>query len=165
MLTGFILTNTEVLGEILKVDNARIIILLDRYRKSCSEFINWHIIDIANYKIENLSNWHYYVSIINYERVALGLDKIGTYNTPLFIIGGGDVIPMPEIKLSLSENICPADILYIHLYLAILFHIFHISASLEYKVQELTEHVNKHNNLIDRMYKIENRVTLLEERR
>ena len=34
---------------------------------------------------------------------------------------------------------------------------------LEYKVQELTEHVNKHNNLIDRMYKIENRVTLLEE--
>ena len=37
------------------------------------------------------------------------------------------------------------------------------TALLEYKVQELTEHVNKHNNLIDRMYKIENRVTLLEE--
>ena len=34
---------------------------------------------------------------------------------------------------------------------------------LEYKVDRLTEHVNKHNNLIDRMYKIENRVTLLEE--
>ena len=34
---------------------------------------------------------------------------------------------------------------------------------LEYKVNELAEHVNKHNNLIDRMYKIENRVTLLEE--
>ena len=39
------------------------------------------------------------------------------------------------------------------------------TAILEYKVNELTEHVNKHNNLIDRMYKIENRVTLLEERR
>ena len=37
------------------------------------------------------------------------------------------------------------------------------TALLEYKVDELTEHVNKHNNLIDRMYKIENRVTLLEE--
>ena len=37
------------------------------------------------------------------------------------------------------------------------------TALLEYKVQELKEHVNKHNNLIDRMYKIENRVTLLEE--
>lgn len=38
-------------------------------------------------------------------------------------------------------------------------------AVLEYKVDELTDHVNKHNNLIDRMYKIENRVTLLEEGR
>ena len=39
------------------------------------------------------------------------------------------------------------------------------TALLEYKVDELTDHVNKHNNLIDRMYKIENRVTLLEERK
>ena len=37
------------------------------------------------------------------------------------------------------------------------------TALLEYKVQELTEHVNKHNNLIDRMYKIETRVTLIED--
>lgn len=35
---------------------------------------------------------------------------------------------------------------------------------LNYKIDSLTEHVNKHNNLIDRMYKIENRVTLLEEK-
>ena len=32
-----------------------------------------------------------------------------------------------------------------------------------YRIKELEEHVNKHNNLIDRMYKIENRVTLLED--
>ena len=32
-----------------------------------------------------------------------------------------------------------------------------------YRIKELEEHVNKHNNLIGRMYKIENRVTLLEE--
>jgi len=32
-----------------------------------------------------------------------------------------------------------------------------------YKIDELKEKVNKHNNLIDRMYQIENRVTLLEE--
>lgn len=32
-----------------------------------------------------------------------------------------------------------------------------------YKIDELKDKVNKHNNLIDRMYKIENRVTLLEE--
>ena len=32
-----------------------------------------------------------------------------------------------------------------------------------YRINQLEEHVNKHNNLIDRMYKTENRVTLLEE--
>ena len=32
-----------------------------------------------------------------------------------------------------------------------------------YKIDELKEKVNKHNNLIDRMYKIENRVTLVED--
>lgn len=32
-----------------------------------------------------------------------------------------------------------------------------------YQIKDLSEHVNKHNNLIDRMYRIENRVTLLEE--
>lgn len=36
---------------------------------------------------------------------------------------------------------------------------------LNYKINELTEHVNKHNTLIDRMYKVENRVTLLEKER
>lgn len=37
-------------------------------------------------------------------------------------------------------------------------------AVLEYRIKELDEKVHEHNNLIDRMYKVENRVTLLEER-
>jgi len=32
-----------------------------------------------------------------------------------------------------------------------------------YRIGQLEEKVNKHNNLIDRMYKIESRVTLLED--
>lgn len=32
-----------------------------------------------------------------------------------------------------------------------------------YRVGSLEEKVNKHNNLIDRMYKVETRVTLLED--
>ena len=39
------------------------------------------------------------------------------------------------------------------------------TALMEYKVDQLSEHVKQHNNLIDRMYKVENRVTLLEEGR
>lgn len=32
-----------------------------------------------------------------------------------------------------------------------------------YRLTQLEEKVSKHNNLIDRMYKVESRVTLLEE--
>ena len=32
-----------------------------------------------------------------------------------------------------------------------------------YRINELDNKVHEHNNLIDRMYKVENRVTLLEE--
>ena len=32
-----------------------------------------------------------------------------------------------------------------------------------YRINELDQKVHEHNNLIDRMYKIENRVTILEE--
>lgn len=34
-----------------------------------------------------------------------------------------------------------------------------------YRINELDEKVHTHNNLIDRMYKVENRVTLLEEKK
>ena len=34
---------------------------------------------------------------------------------------------------------------------------------IDHKINELTNHVNKHNNLIDRMYKLESRVSLLEK--
>ena len=36
--------------------------------------------------------------------------------------------------------------------------------AIEWKIGELDKKVHEHNNLIDRMYKIENRVTLLEEK-
>ena len=34
-----------------------------------------------------------------------------------------------------------------------------------YRIDQLEQHVKQHNSLIDRMYKIENRVTILEEER
>ena len=37
------------------------------------------------------------------------------------------------------------------------------NALVMFRINALEEKVNKHNNLIDRMYKVENRVTLLEE--
>ena len=34
-----------------------------------------------------------------------------------------------------------------------------------FRINELDKKVHEHNNLIDRMYKVENRVTLLEEKK
>lgn len=36
-------------------------------------------------------------------------------------------------------------------------------ALIEYRLKQLEEKVNKHNNLIDRMYKAEQRITVIEE--
>ena len=41
--------------------------------------------------------------------------------------------------------------------------IFTTQRLVTYRLQKLEEKVDKHNNLIDRMYKIESRVTLLED--
>lgn len=37
------------------------------------------------------------------------------------------------------------------------------SAITDFKIEELTKKVNIHNNLIDRMYKVETRVAVLED--
>lgn len=37
------------------------------------------------------------------------------------------------------------------------------SAITDFKIEQLTEKVKVHNNLIDRMYKIESRVTVIED--
>ena len=37
------------------------------------------------------------------------------------------------------------------------------SAITDFKIEELTKKVNLHNNLIDRMYHVETRVTVLED--
>ena len=37
------------------------------------------------------------------------------------------------------------------------------SAITDFKIEELTKKVNAHNNLIDRMYHVETRVTVLED--
>jgi hypothetical protein len=37
------------------------------------------------------------------------------------------------------------------------------SAITDFKIEELTKKVNQHNNLIDRMYKAESRITVLED--
>ena len=66
-------------------------------------------------------------------------------NNIIIAIIGGLCTAIPSIIATISANKRNHDLI-------------------EYKISQLTEHVIQHNGLIDRMYKVENRVTLLEEK-
>lgn len=66
-------------------------------------------------------------------------------NNIIIAIIGGLCTAIPNIIATMSANKKQQDLI-------------------DYKISQLTEHVIQHNGLIDRMYKVENRVTLLEEK-
>lgn len=66
-------------------------------------------------------------------------------NNIIIAIIGGLCTAIPNIIATVSTNKKQQDLI-------------------DYKISQLTEHVIQHNGLIDRMYKVENRVTLLEEK-
>lgn len=66
-------------------------------------------------------------------------------NNIIIAIIGGLCTAIPNIIATMSTNKKQQDLI-------------------NYKISQLTEHVIQHNGLIDRMYKVENRVTLLEEK-
>lgn len=66
-------------------------------------------------------------------------------NNIIIAIIGGLCTAIPSIIATISANKKNHDLI-------------------DYKISQLTEHVIQHNGLIDRMYKVENRVTLLEEK-
>lgn len=66
-------------------------------------------------------------------------------NNIIIAIIGGLCTAIPSIIATISTNKKNQDLI-------------------DYKISQLTKHVIQHNGLIDRMYKVENRVTLLEEK-
>ena len=66
-------------------------------------------------------------------------------NNIIIAIIGGLCTAIPSIIATISTNKKNQDLI-------------------DYKISQLTEHVIQHNGLIDRMYKVENRVTMIEEK-
>ena len=63
----------------------------------------------------------------------------------------------------MTETIITALIVAIPSLLATILSNRKSTALMEYKIDKLDEKVHEHNNLIDRMYKVESRVSVLEE--
>lgn len=110
MLTGFILTNAKRLADVLGVQEGKIQILLKRYIENCASFVNWQLIDASRYVNQDWGDCATYLDMLHDYRLGLGLDRKGAYNIPLFIIGGEDVIPTPNVEIDYMK--LPADILY-----------------------------------------------------
>lgn len=65
-------------------------------------------------------------------------------NTIIVSLISGLCVAIPSIIATLSSNKANKNLMI-------------------YRIDKLEDKVNKHNNLIDRMYKIESRVTLIED--
>lgn len=115
MFTGFILTDTKRLAYLLSTTQYEITSAISSYTTACASYINWQLIDVADSMYEDIdtANWSAYASIINDYYYGLGLQDV--YNSPLFIIGGHDIIPMPKVYSPLSaigNEYLDSDMLY-----------------------------------------------------
>lgn len=115
MFTGFILTDTKRLAYLLSTTQYEITSAISSYTIACASYINWQLIDVADSVYEDIdtTNWSAYASIINDYYYGLGLQDV--YNSPLFIIGGHDIIPMPKVPNPVSgigKEYLDSDMLY-----------------------------------------------------
>lgn len=116
MLTGLILTNTLRLAEVLNESPEKISTTILRYIDRCASYINWQLVDLANMSADGIFNgdWKSCAMLLGDFYYGLGLND--RYNTPLFIIGGDNVVPMPTIEnplmMSVGRKYLQSDMLY-----------------------------------------------------
>lgn len=98
MLAGFILTDIERLASVLSCPQLELKDTIASYIASSSSYIQWHLIDLADdlYGDADKSDWRAYASALNDYYYGIGLQ--GVCNSPLFILGGHDIVPMPQVE-------------------------------------------------------------------
>ena len=118
---GIILTNTAVIARKYYNTSA------EDVREIIQDFIDkhvnygglyWHLLDIGSDDLQgiipNNASWMEYAQLLSEYADGVGIRKCA--DTPVFIIGGSDVIPMPDIYSKTSgddpKNIIDADFMY-----------------------------------------------------
>lgn len=108
--TGIILTNSTIIARKYKGTSACDVrkIITDFMRQSAAEsgFV-WDLVDLGSDELKNVinadSSWMDYAQFLSDYCEGVGIKK--SPRTPLFIIGGGDVIPMPEFYASVGHDV------------------------------------------------------------
>lgn len=117
---GIIFTNTEIIAKKYKKTDA------DDIRELINDFIAksakknnfvWELIDLGSSTMKGAVNknasWTDYAQLLSDYADGVGIKK--SAQTPLFIIGGNDVIPMPEFYASVGHDVKTiedSDLLY-----------------------------------------------------
>lgn len=117
---GIILTNTELIAKKYKETNSKDVFNLikefsDKSYNLCG--FSWEIIDLGGKDmagaLDQDASWMDYAQLLADYSDGVGIKK--SAHTPLFIIGGSDVIPMPDFYASVGHDIKTiqdSDLLY-----------------------------------------------------
>ena len=118
--SGIIYTDTQALATKFGVNRGHILDLLNNYIKNTSNYINYRLLDACEQlqretmmpltTLSSEKDWKAYHNIL-YKNYIFSQRKVTEY---LFIIGGEDIIPMPEVPsvFTIPDKIIPTDFLY-----------------------------------------------------
>ena len=111
---GIILTNTYLIANKYKNTCAQDVLnLIHEFTAKSLDIqgFQWEIIDLGAKEmdgaLEQDASWMDYAQLLSDYADGVGMEK--SANTPLFIIGGSDVIPMPDFYASIGHDIKTID--------------------------------------------------------
>lgn len=110
---GILFTDSAILGEKYNCEVQDVINVLNEFIQSSAEAdMHWYLLDVADYrmKIGDNSYWGTYNDLLA-DYIAKSGFQIGLA-TPVFILGGSDVIPVPQIENPLYGGVIPTDMSY-----------------------------------------------------
>ncbi len=117
---GIIFTNTSIIARKYKYTSSTEVrnLIFDFMRKTENEMdFTWDLVDLGSDEMAGAvsedSSWMDYAQLLSDYAEGVGITK--SANTPLFIIGGSEVIPMPEFYASVGHDVKTiedSDLLY-----------------------------------------------------
>lgn len=117
---GIILTNTRLIANKYKNTTSQDVLgLIQEFAAKSFDIqgFQWELIDLGakdmDGALEQDASWIDYAQLLSDYADGVGMEK--SANTPLFIIGGSDVIPMPDFYASIGHDIKTiedSDLLY-----------------------------------------------------
>lgn len=107
---GIIFTNTHLIARKYRNTSAQDVRdIIINFMLTAEEYdgLHWELVDLGDDQIKGSiskkAKWQEYAKFLSDYAEGMGIQK--SADTPLFIIGGGDVIPMPEYQANIGHDI------------------------------------------------------------